>query len=66
MSPEEFLIRVSWSCAPDHKILRGTVTADVGLPPPKPPLTNAEMQAVTFAAKMAVLKALRLRKRAPR
>lgn len=61
-SGEEFLIRVSWSCTPDHKIMRGMVTADVGLPPPSPPLTNAEMQDVTFAAKMAVIKALRLRK----
>ena len=60
---EEFLIRVSWSRTPDHKIMRGMVTADVGLPPPDLPLTDAEMQDVTFAAKMAVLKALRLRKR---
>lgn len=59
---EEFLVRVSWSCSPDHRVQRGAVMADVGLEPPDPPLSDAEMQDVAFAAKMAVLKALRKRR----
>jgi hypothetical protein len=39
--------------------------ADVGLSPPAQPLTSDEMQHVAFAAKMAVLKCLRTRKRKP-
>ena len=60
---EEFLIRVSWSCTPDHRIRRNEVMADIGLPPPDPPLTAAEMERVTFAAKLEVCRALRRRKR---
>lgn len=59
---EEFLLRVAWSRAPDHQLRCGQVTADVGLPCPNPPSTNEEMQQVTYAAKMAMLKCLRRRK----
>jgi hypothetical protein len=59
---EEFLIRVSWSCSPDHLIRRGEVMADVGVAPPNPPLTMAEMQEVAFATKMQVLRCLQARK----
>ena len=62
VSAEEFILRVAWSCTPEHRIRRGEVMADVGLPCPEPPPTDAEMQAVTFAAKMALLKCLRKRK----
>ena len=37
--------------------------ADVGLSPPAPPLSNVEMQEITFAAKVAILRCLRKRKR---
>ena len=61
--PEEFLLRVAWSQTPDHLIRRGEVMADVGLPPPDPPLTDAEMQKVAFAAKMEMIRCLRRRKK---
>lgn len=64
MPHEEFLIRVSWSCTPNHLIRRGEVMADTGLEPPNPPLTAAEMEKVTFEAKTQVLKCLSLRKKA--
>jgi hypothetical protein len=60
---EEFLVRVSWSCSPNHAVRCGEVTADVGVAPPTPPLTNEEMEQVMFAAKMQVLKCLRTRKK---
>jgi hypothetical protein len=60
---EEFILRVAWSSTPNHLIRRGEVMADVGLPPPDPPLTDAEMQQITFAAKMEALKCLRRRKK---
>jgi len=60
---EEFILRVAWSCTPDHRIRRGEVMADIGLPPPNPPLTNEEMQKITFAAKMETLRCLRRRKK---
>jgi hypothetical protein len=60
---ERFLVRVSWACGPDHFVRRGEVYADVGIEAPTPPLTNAEMERITFAAKMEVLKCLRARKR---
>jgi hypothetical protein len=59
---EEWLLRVSWSCTPDHLVRRGEVMADVGMPPPDPPMTEAEMQRVTHAAKMELLRCLRDRK----
>lgn len=63
----EFMLRVSWSSLPDHLTRRGEVMADVGCPPPDPPLSDAEMQSVAFAAKMAIVKCLRARKaKAPR
>ena len=60
---EEFLLRVSWSAAPDHQVRRGEVMADVGLPCPEPPPSREEMQQVTYAAKVALLKCLRKRAR---
>ena len=59
---EEFLLRVSVSRGKDHNIRLSEVMADVGLSFPDPPPTNEEMQAVTFAAKMALLRELRKRK----
>ena len=68
---KEFMLHVYWSGLDDggddgrgHLIRRGAVTADVGLENfPNPPPTDAEMQQVMFAAKMALLKILRQRKR---
>ena len=70
----EFLLHVYWSGLNDggddsrgHLIQRGKVTCDMGLENfPDPPPTAEEMQQVTFAAKMALLKILRTRKRAKR
>jgi hypothetical protein len=62
-SPEEFLLRVSWSRTPNHLVRRGEVMADIGMPPPSDPLTPAEMEEITFAAKMATIRILRKRKR---
>jgi hypothetical protein len=59
---EEFLLRVSVSRGADHRIRLVEVMADVGLSFPDPPVTVEEMQLVTFAAKMALLKILRKRK----
>lgn len=69
---KEFLLHVYWSGLDDggddgrgHLVQRGKVTADVGLENfPDPPPTAEEMQQVMFAAKMALLKILRQRKRA--
>jgi hypothetical protein len=66
ISFNEFLLRVSWSCTPDHLIRRGEVSADVGLPPPEDPVTNEEMQHVMYAAKMELLRQLARRKKKPR
>ena len=59
---EEFILRVAYSRSPNHLVRCNEVMADVGLPCPDPPPTNEEMQHVTFAAKMALLKCLRERK----
>ncbi len=60
---EEFLITVCFHRSPDHLIRRGSVMADMGFSCPDPPPTDDEMQAVTYAAKMAMIKVLRARKR---
>lgn len=68
---KEFMLHVHWSGLDDgdddgrgHLLRRGTVVADVGLENfPDPPPTDEEMQQVMFAAKMALLKVLRQRKR---
>lgn len=70
----EFLLHVYWSGLDDggddgrgHLMQRGKVTCDMGLENfPDPPPTDDEMQKVTFAAKMAMAKVLRERKRAKR
>lgn len=69
---QEVMLRVSWSCLshadgqPQHT-RRGEVMLDLGLEStPDPEFTREEMQAVAYAAKMAALKALRLRKRRPK
>jgi hypothetical protein len=73
---EECLIHVYWSGLRDrkgltegdsHLIQRGKVSADLGLEGiPDPPFTSAEMQEITFAAKIQALKCLRARKRSVR
>jgi len=71
---KEFLLHVYWSGLDDggddgrgHLMQRGKVTCDMGLENfPDPPPTDDEMQKVTFAAKMAMAKVLRERKRAKR
>jgi len=70
----EYILRVSWSAAFDpmddgrgHLVRRGEVTANLGIEGVlDPPFTNREMQDITFAAKMAVAKCLRLRKQKPK
>lgn len=68
----EVMLRVSWSVLnhedgqPPHT-RRGEVMLDLGLEVhPNPELTRDEMQQVAFAAKIAALKALAARRRAPR
>ena len=63
---EEFLVSVCYHRSPEQRIRRGDVMADMGIPCPDPPPTDAEMQEVAFAAKMAMAKVLASRKRAPR
>ena len=60
---EEFLVSVCYHQSPEQRIRRGDVMADVGFPCPDPPPTDGEMQEVAFAAKMALIKVLRLRKK---
>lgn len=67
---QECMIHVSWSGLGDagddgrgHLVMRGRVTADLGLDDvPTPPFSPEEMQDITRAAKMAALKCLRDRK----
>ncbi len=66
MVGEEFLLRVSWSCYPHHLIRRGDVAADMGIAVPNPPPTGDELERVMFAAKMAMLKELRKRRKGPK
>lgn len=44
-------------------LFKNRITFDTGLPIPDPPLTQAEMQPVAFAAKMALIKVLLKRKK---
>lgn len=72
--PEEVMVHVYWSALGDardkregghgHRMQRDKVTASLGLDrAPDPGFTEAEMQSITFAAKMAAIKCLRLRRR---
>jgi hypothetical protein len=60
---EEFLLRVCYTTTPSHCVRHAEVMADMGIEPPDPLPTSDEMQHVAFAAKMAMLKVLRDRKR---
>ncbi len=70
---EEVMIHVYWSALGDardkregghgHRMQRDKATASLGLDcAPVPGFTEAEMQSITFAAKMAAIKCLRLRR----
>jgi hypothetical protein len=62
---ERFLVVVGWTMGqgPDRFILQSKVDADMGIEPPNPPISVAEMQSVCYAAKMALWKVLRARKK---
>lgn len=68
---KEFCLHVYWSGLDDggddgrgHLVQRGKVTCDMGLENfPNPPPTAEEMQQVMFAAKIALARVLRTRKR---
>lgn len=55
---DEFLLHVYCSASPDHRLQRIKTMADVGVPFPDPPPTQREMEKVTFAAKMAMVRCL--------
>lgn len=68
------MIHVYWSAMGDvrdareggngHRMMRDKVSASLGIEQvPDPGFTAEEMQAITYAAKIAALKCLRLRKR---
>lgn len=59
----EFLVVVGYTAGPPHPMIAGRLSADVGLPCPDPLPTSEEMQAVAYAAKMAMIKVLRKRKK---
>lgn len=64
----EFLVVVGYNrqlkpADPDRNILYGRVSADMGMAPPVPELTAAEMQPVAYAAKMALAEVMRRRKK---
>lgn len=72
--PQEVMIHVYWSARGDardareggrgHLMQRDKVTADLGLDlAPDPGFTEAEMQTITYAAKTAAIKCLRLRRK---
>lgn len=71
---QEVMLHVYWSAVNDardeghgHLMQRDKVCADLGLDAvPDPPFTNEEMQSIMFAAKIAAIKCLRLRKRGSR
>ncbi|HSN25523.1 MAG TPA: hypothetical protein VLT45_04535 [Kofleriaceae bacterium] len=61
---ERVLVVVGYADGRDPFRLLGRVDADLSLDAmPDPPLTMTEMQPVAFAAKMAIAKVLRNRKR---
>ena len=63
----EFLICVYVTGGPGgHLTMQARVSADMGIGFPDPAPTNDEMQEVTRAAKMAMAKVLRRRKKAKR
>jgi len=73
-SHEETMIHVYWSGYGDardareggmgHRMQRDRVTASLGLDHcPDPGFTEAEMQTIAYAAKIAAIKCLRMRKR---
>jgi hypothetical protein len=65
MNENTLMVYVAWSDSrgPDRTaFLKRWLSADMGDPVPDPPLSDAEMQPVVFAAKMALAKVLRGRK----
>lgn len=67
LRPEEVLIHVYWTglvgrddSEGGHRLQRGKVSADLGFVP-KPPLSDAEMQEITHAAKMQAIRCVRKR-----
>ena len=65
MALEQFCLGLYTLVPPDRVTHR--LTADTGLDaPPDPPLTDAEMERVVFAAKRELLRVLRDRHRAAR
>ncbi len=64
MAEEGLMLTVGWSNARAMPmVLRGRVEVDMAMAMPSPMLTTAEMQPVAFAAKMALAKVLRQRKK---
>jgi hypothetical protein len=69
-SSQECMLHVYWTAMNDagdngsgHLVMRGRVTADLGLDNvPVPPFSSEEMQEIMRAAKMGALKCLRNRK----
>lgn len=58
---ERILVVVGWRLGQgkDRFILQSEVSADMGIEPPSPPISVAEMQDVCYAAKQALWKVLR-------
>ncbi len=63
----KFLVVVGYVDGQEPFRLLGRISADTGEDAiPDPPLTDAEMQPVAFAAKMALAKVIRARRRTAR
>ncbi len=60
---ERFLINVGWASGAAPMVFQGRISADTGLPIPTPPPTADEMAEVAYAAKRALLRVLRTRKK---
>lgn len=61
---EGLMLVVGWYVAPSPSTgIHWTSSVDMSTPVPDPPLTREEMEPVAFAAKMALAKVLRARKK---
>ena len=66
MEHEKFMLVITWEDGALPFRSKARVSVDMATEIPNPPPTDAEMQAVAHAAKMAMAKVMRARSKKPR